>query len=227
MAGLATIADRYAAVLERVASAAARAGRSADEITLVAVGKTFGVDVVADAIAAGATDIGENRAQELRDKVAVLGSRARWHFIGPLQTNKVRNVVGHVVLIHSVERFGLAEAIGRRAHGMGAVQDVLIEVNIGGEATKHGVEPPRAVGFAGEIADLDGIRVKGLMAIPPPRDDDARYYFRELAALRDRLIGQLPDARELSMGMTRDFEMAIEEGSTIVRVGEAIFGPRR
>ncbi|HET7482495.1 MAG TPA: YggS family pyridoxal phosphate-dependent enzyme [Actinomycetota bacterium] len=222
-----TIATRLAAVRERVAAAARAAGRDPADITLVAVGKTFGVDVVSEAIDAGATDIGENRAQELRDKVAVLGARARWHFIGPLQSNKVRLVVGsHVVLIHSVDRFGVAEAIGRRAASLGFEQDVLVEVNVGGEATKHGVEPPRAVTLATEISQLPGVSVRGLMAIPPRGDDEARHHFQTLAALGHDVAAEIPGATELSMGMSHDFEVAIEEGATIVRVGQAIFGPR-
>ncbi|HYP24608.1 MAG TPA: YggS family pyridoxal phosphate-dependent enzyme, partial [Actinomycetota bacterium] len=154
--------------------------------------------------------------------------RVRWHFVGPLQSNKVRNVVGVAELVHSVDRYGLGEAIARRARSRGIVQDVLVEVNTGGEATKHGVEPAGAVRLAEEVAALDGIAVRGLMTIPPRTDDPdgARPYFRDLVALRDLLAESVPGATELSMGMSADFEQAIEEGATIVRVGEAIFGPR-
>jgi len=195
---------------------------------VIAVGKTFPADAVAEAIEAGAIDIGENRAQELRDKMVALGGRARWHFVGPLQTNKVRTVAGKVVLVHSVDRFGLAEAIARRAAAVGSVQDVLVEVNLAGEATKAGVEVPRAAALVEEVAKLDGVEVRGLMAIPPvtPDPERTRPYFKELAALRDEVAGRVPSASGLSMGMTRDFEIAIEEGATWVRVGEAIFGPR-
>src|SRR5687767_11764134 len=129
-----TIAARWAAVMERVEAAAARAGRDASDITVIAVSKTFPADVIVEVLDAGATDIGENRAQELRDKMAVLGDRPRWHFVGPLQTNKVRALAGRVALVHSVDRFGLGEAIARRASAIGATQDVLIEVNLGGES---------------------------------------------------------------------------------------------
>lgn len=223
-----TIADNIRAVLDRIEAAALRAGRSSDEITLVAVAKTFPADVVLAAIAAGITDIGENRAQELKEKVAVLGDRARWHFVGHLQTNKVRNVIGRTHLVHSVDRFGVAEAISRRALSLGTEQAILIEVNVGGETSKHGVAPPRAVALAEEVDRLEGVAVKGLMTIPPATTDPdgSRVYFKDLSALRDELATRIPAATELSMGMTRDFEVAVEEGATIVRVGEAIFGPR-
>ena len=223
-----SLAERYARVLDRVAQAARRAGRDPDDVTLVAVSKTWPADVLKDAAGAGVEVFGENRAQELKEKHAVLGDRVRWHFVGPLQSNKVRHVAGVAELVHSVDRYGLAEAIARRARSLGIVQDVLIEVNTGGEATKHGVEPAGAARLAEEVAGLDGIAVKGLMTIPPRTGDPegARPYFRDLAALGDLVAASIPGARELSMGMSADFEQAIEEGATIVRVGEAIFGPR-
>jgi pyridoxal phosphate enzyme (YggS family) len=213
---------------ERIARAAERSGRPPEDVRLVAISKTFPVDVVKEAIDAGIEDIGENRAQELRDKVSILGERVRWHFVGHLQTNKVRNVVGGIVLLHSVDRQGLGEAVGRRARSLDIVQDVLLEVNIAGEPSKHGVEPEAALALASEVAALEGVRVCGLMTMPPITDDpeDARPYFRDLAGLRDELVRSLPEATELSMGMTRDFEVGIEEGATLVRIGEAIFGPR-
>lgn len=223
------VAERYARVLARIDDAARRAGRDPNEVTLVAVSKTWPAEVLKDAAGAGVEVLGENRAQELREKVAALGDSVRWHFVGPLQSNKVRHVVGIAELVHSVDRYGLAEAIARRARALGMVQDVLVEVNAGGEATKHGVEPAGAVRLAEEIVALDGVAVKGLMSIPPRAEDpeETRPYFRDLAALRDLVAAAVPGATELSMGMTADFEQAIEEGATIVRVGEAIFGPRR
>jgi PLP dependent protein len=222
------IAGAYARVRERIAAAATRAGRVGDEITLVAISKTFPADAVEEAIAAGVTDIGENRAQELKEKVSAVRAPARWHFVGHLQTNKVRYVVGNVLLIHSVDRFGLGEAIARRARNMGLTQDVLIEVNVSGEASKQGIEPARAVHVAEEIDELDGLRVRGLMTMAPLVDDpeSARPYFADLAELGETLATRIAGAGELSMGMSRDFEVAVEEGATIVRVGEAIFGPR-
>lgn len=222
------VAENLAKVRDRIAAAATRSGRDPSDVVLVAVSKTFGADVVEAAIAAGITDLGENRAQEFKQKVAIFGERARWHFVGNLQTNKVRNVVGHAALIHSVDRFGLAEAIARRALALGRDQDVLVEVNVARDPNKHGVDPARAVAVAEEIHALDGVRVRGLMAMAPWMDDpgDTRPYFKDLAEIGDALARSWRAPVELSMGMTRDFEVAIEEGATIVRVGEAIFGPR-
>lgn len=223
-----SLSARYERVLERVGEAARRGGRAPGDVTLVAVSKTWPADVLKDAAGAGVEVFGENRAQELKEKFAVLGDRVRWHFVGPLQSNKVRQVVGVAELVHSVDRYGLAEAIARRARSIGIVQHVLIEVNTGGEATKHGVEPAGAVRLAEEVAALEGISVGGLMTIPPRVEDpdSSRPYFRDLAALRDLVAASVPGATGLSMGMSGDFEQAIEEGATIVRVGEAIFGPR-
>jgi pyridoxal phosphate enzyme (YggS family) len=223
-----SIAEALASVRTRIADAAARAGRSADEVVLVAVSKTFPHEDVLEAIAAGATDLGENRAQDLRERAAAIGPRARLHFVGHLQRNKVRHVVGIAALIHSVDRVEVADAIAGRAARAEVTQDVLVEVNVSGEASKHGIDPARAVALAREVAARDRIRVRGLMTMPPyPREpEDSRPFYKELARLRDELVEQLPDARALSMGMTRDFEVAIEEGATIVRVGEAIFGSR-
>lgn len=223
-----TLEDRVAQVRSKIADACERAHRDAAEVTLVAVSKTFPVDRVQAVIEAGVADIGENRAQELKEKAAVVGDRAVWHFIGPLQTNKVRQVVGVAALIHSVDRYGLGEAIARRARSIGVVQDILVEVNVGGESSKAGVEPPRAIALARELSGLEGVRVKGLMAIPPQVEDpeDARPYFRDLSALGAQLSRDMEGADQLSMGMSGDFETAIEEGATLVRVGSAIFGPR-
>lgn len=222
------IAARLEQVRARIDRAARRMGRNPADVTLVAVAKTFSAEFVAAAADAGATDIGENRAQELKEKHAFVGDRVTWHFVGHLQTNKARLVVGVASLIHSVDRYGLGEAIARRAAALGITQDVLIEVNVAGEVTKQGVEPQRAVALAREVARLDGLNVKGLMGMPPPADDAeaVRPYFRDLASLGAELNAAIDGASELSMGMSADFEVAIEEGSTLVRVGEAIFGPR-
>ena len=223
-----TVRTRFQSVRERVARAAERAGRSAHEVRIVAVSKTWPIEVIGDAVAAGVTDLGENRAQEFRDKVAVIGDRARWHFVGHLQTNKVRYVVGHAELIHSVDRWGLAEAIDRRSHSLGISQPVLIEVNIAGETSKQGVSPERAVALAQEVAELGSVSLRGLMAMVPRTSDPeaSRPYFKELEKLLSEVRVAVPAATELSMGMTQDFEVAVEEGATIVRIGDAIFGPR-
>ena len=218
-----TVAERLAEVRRRIAVAATEGGRDESKITLVAVSKTFPSEVVAEAVAAGVTDVGENRAQELRDKVAALGSIARWHFVGHLQSNKVRHVVGNCTLIHSVDSQSVAEAVAAQAHKSGLVQEVLIEVNIAGEASKHGVTPSGISGLLARIRALEGIEATGLMTIPPwPEDpEESRPFYKELAILaRDHGL------ERLSMGMTRDFEVAISEGATLVRVGEAIFGAR-
>lgn len=222
------LAGRLEEVRGRIAAAARRASRSPDEVTLVAVTKSFPADVVVAALDAGATDIGENRAQELKEKAIAVPRDVRWHFIGHLQTNKARNVVGIAHLIHSVDRYGLAEEIGRRARSSAHPQDVLIEVNVSGEPTKHGVEPAQAIALAERVAALDGVRVRGLMTMAPLAEDPerSRPYFADLRELGERVTSSLPDAAGLSMGMTRDFEIAVEEGATLVRVGEAIFGPR-
>lgn len=225
-----TIAERLARVGRRIDDAALRAGRNPADITLVAVSKTFPATDVLDAVGAGVTQFGENRAQELKEKAAVIGREPRltWHFIGHLQTNKVRHVVGVVSLIHSVDRIGLGAAIARRARALGITQDVLIEVNVAGEASKTGIEPARAGALAEEVAALDGVRVRGVMTIPPYPDDpeESRPYFKELSDIGAEIAVRVPGAMHLSMGMTRDFEVAVEEGATIVRVGEAIFGSR-
>ncbi|MGH2792283.1 MAG: YggS family pyridoxal phosphate-dependent enzyme [Actinomycetota bacterium] len=223
-----TAAERLKAVRSSIEAAALRSGRGPSAVTLVAVSKTWPADVALEAIRAGVTDLGENRAQEFKEKVALLEGKARWHFIGHLQTNKVRQVVGACELIHSVDRRALAEAIDRRASTRGLVQDVLIEVNVAGDPNKHGIEPGKAVALAAEVDALAGLRVRGLMTMPPyPEDpEESRPYYKELAALSEQLLEELPQAAELSMGMSRDFEIAVEEGATLVRIGTAIFGPR-
>ena len=223
-----SIPERLKAVRERIEAAADRAGRNPSAVRLVAVTKGFPAHVAIDAFRAGAIDLGENRAQELREKAIAVTEPVRWHFIGHLQTNKARQVVGLATLIHSVDRLALAQEIARRARNAGATQDVLIEVNVSGEPTKHGVEPARAVHLAEEADELDGVRVRGFMTMAPLAEDPeaSRPYFSDLSELRDRVRGVLPHVAELSMGMTRDFEVAVEEGATLVRVGEAVFGPR-
>jgi pyridoxal phosphate enzyme (YggS family) len=223
------LAERLAQVRARITEAARAVDRRPDDVLLVAISKAFSAGDCLEAVGHGVTDLGENRAQELRGKRAILGDRARWHFVGPLQTNKVRLVVGSAVLIHSVDRMEVAEAVARRAGRLGITQDVLVEVNVSGEKAKHGVDASSAVALVERAAALDGIAVRGLMTIPPlpTEPEDSRPYFKHLAALQEEVGERIPEAVELSMGMTRDFDVAIEEGATIVRVGEAIFGPRR
>jgi PLP dependent protein len=222
------ISERVGDVRTRIAAAARRAGRAPGDIVLIAVSKSFPADVCKTALDAGVTDLGENRAGEFRDKIALVDGRARWHFVGNLQTNKARMVVGAADLVHSVDRMELATALGRRAEALGITQDVLIEVNVAGEKSKHGVAPEAAIEFATGVEKFGALNVRGLMTMPPyPLDpEDSRPLYKELAALSNSVREKVPGAREISMGMTRDFEVAVEEGATMVRVGEAVFGPR-
>lgn len=224
-----SLADGLSEVRGRISAAAARCGRDPGEVTLVAVSKTRPVGEIEEALRLEALDLGENRAQELAHKAAVLASfPVRWHFVGHLQSNKVRQVVGTASLVHSVDRYGLAEAISKRARAIGITQDVLIEVNVSGEMTKQGVEPAHCLSLATAVSELNGVNVKGFMTMAPMSEEpeDSRPFFAELQELSGRLTLELPTATDLSMGMSRDFEVAIEVGATIVRVGEAIFGPR-
>jgi PLP dependent protein len=212
------VAANVAAVRERIEGAARRAGRDPDEVTLVAAAKTVSADAVETAVRAGVTDIGENRAQELLAKapgLADLAPAPRWHFIGALQRNKVRALAEWVALWHSVDRPELVEELARRVPGTA----ILVEVNLGDEPAKAGCTPD-AAGALVDTARARGLSVEGLMTVPPAGDDPRRW-FAELAALGSRL-----ELRQLSMGMTDDYEIAVEEGATIVRVGRALFGRR-
>jgi len=210
-------------VRERVARAAERAGRRAEDVLLVGVSKTVDVARIRAAIAAGLGALGENRVQEARDKITQLGRTVKWHLVGHLQTNKVRDALELFDVIHSVDRIDLARELDRRARAKGRTIDAFVQVNVGGELSKGGW-PPEAVETAvGAISALSGLKLRGLMTIPPAveRAEDARAWFRTLRKLAER--HGLP---ELSMGMSADFEVAIEEGATMVRVGTAVFGPR-
>ena len=228
-----TISERFAEVIGRRDEAALRSGRKPEDITLIAVTKTHGADEINQVIDAGAADIGENRVQELLEKYDRVKD-VRWHLIGHLQTNKVKSVIGKVVMIHSVDSLRLAREIDKRSEAAGIVTDILIEINSAMEESKSGIDPGDLKSLAEEItAECAHVRIKGLMCIPPIAADpeDSRPYFKEAAAMfRDMKTWDLPrerfDPRELSMGMSGDFEVAIEEGATIVRVGSLIFGPR-
>ena len=222
------IADNLRSVRERVAAACERAGRSPDEVTLVGVSKGFPAALVVEACRAGLTDVGENRVQEAAAKipaVEALGTRPRWHLVGHLQTNKVKTALGLFAIIHSVDSERLAEFIGRQAASfpVAGPAPILLEVNVAGEAGKFGFRPEETGRALDRIAGLPGLAVQGLMTVAPMVDDpeEVRPVFRELRRLRDAL-----GLRDLSMGMTDDFEVAIEEGATMVRIGRAIFGPR-
>ncbi len=218
-------------VKERIAQAALRAGRSPDDIQLVAVSKTMSAETVRRAIEAGVSILGENYLQEARKKIEEIGHAVRWDFIGHLQSNKAKYVVDLFDIIQSVDRLSLAQEINRLALKKGKTVKVLLQVNISGEEAKSGIDPAGAATLVRETLNLSNLSVQGLMTMPPFFDDpeEARPYFVALRELRDTLRkehGEYIDLKELSMGMSADFEIAIEEGSTIVRVGTAIFGER-
>jgi pyridoxal phosphate enzyme (YggS family) len=220
------IAANLARVRERIAQAARAAGRAPDGVRLLAVSKKMPADDVRAALAAGQRAFGENYAQELRDKSALLAgepSPPEWHFIGPLQSNKVKYVAGKAALVHSIDSSALLDAFEAR----GAAQACLVQVNVAGEASKKGLAPAELPALLDRFAAMKHVRCEGLMLIPPR--GDARPHFAALRALRDReaaVARPNVDLRQLSMGMTEDLEVAVEEGATIVRVGTAIFGAR-
>ena len=211
-----SIADNLASVEQRIRAACERAGRKPSEVTIVAVSKTFPAERVDEAIAAGITHIGENRVQEARDKKPKVRGAARWHLIGHLQSNKTNEAVRIFDVIETVDSVDLAQKIARTSD---TARDVLLQVNVGEEPQKSGIAPADVEGVARQIRQMEGVNLVGLMAIPPI--GDPRHHFRRLRVLRDQI-----GLQHLSMGMSEDFEIAIEEGSTMVRIGRAIFGPR-
>ena len=224
---MAAVAARFEAVRRQVADAADTVGRDPSDVAIIAVTKTVGIDVIAQAVALGQRDFGENRVQEFLGKYGLFPD-VRWHFIGTLQSNKVKDVVGRAFLIHSVDSCRLLDEIGRRASNAGVIQSVLLQVNVSGETSKHGFAPDELHDALIEASRIESVFVRGLMTMAPlGRPEDARWVFRELKELRDSLR-EMPlngvELDELSMGMTSDFRVAIEEGSTMVRVGRALFG---
>jgi len=232
------IRDNLVSCQERCAAAARRSGRDPGQVALVAVTKGVGLDRVEEAVAAGVTHVGENRIQETLLKYERLnryarerGAALRWHLVGHLQTNKVSDAVRLFDVIHSVDSARLAEAIEKRAGQMGKVQEIFLEVNVSGEASKYGWGVDEVAKALPGIASLPHVRATGLMTVAPQADDaeQARPFFRRLRELRDALSGPRTSdlgLRELSMGMTDDFEVAVEEGATFVRLGRALFGER-
>jgi len=225
------IADRLRMVQERIARAAERAGRDPGTVRLVAVSKTKPVAEIREAVAAGAAALGENYVQELVRKRSEIGDEVEWHFIGHLQTNKVKLLAPFCALVHGVDSLKLAGEINRRAGECGRRQPVLIEAKLSQEETKFGVEAAEVTDLARAIGDLPNVELRGLMVMPPFAEDPeaSRPYFVQLRQLQQRLLeAGIPPERcgEFSMGMTADYEVAIAEGATIVRVGTAIFGPR-
>lgn len=223
-------ASRLAAVRERIAAAAVAAGRDPASVTLIGVSKAQPAEAIRAAAAAGLADIGENYLQEAAGKMqALAGLPLTWHFIGPLQSNKTRAVAGDFDWVHSVDRPKVAQRLsGQRPHYAPPLQ-VCLQVRLGGEPGKSGVEPAGLPALAAEVAALPRLALRGLMCVPPEETDPARqrYWFAELRRLRDDLAGRGHHLDVLSMGMSGDFEAAIAEGATHVRVGTAIFGARR
>jgi pyridoxal phosphate enzyme (YggS family) len=230
----ATVTERLAWIRSRIEEACRRSGRpdGAGSITLVGASKTQAPALLAEAWAAGLRVFGENRVQEAVAKSRELPSGIEWHLIGPLQSNKVRPAVELFRAVHSIDRPGIAEALDREAAARGKTLDGFFEINLGGEASKHGFVPEGLADAVRPLAGLAHLRIAGLMAIPPPGEtaEDSRPWFRRLRELRDDLANR-PEWQGfpgwLSMGMSDDFEVAVEEGATHVRVGSALFGPRR
>ena len=229
---LGTIAGRVRAVFDEIQRAAVRAGRAPESVRLLAASKTVTVERLREAVDAGIRHLGENRLQEALPKIEALDREGVvWHFIGTLQRRKVKSVVGQFETIHSVDSLALAEEINRQAKAMGMRQRVLLEVNLGGEASKGGFAPPELAAALPTLSAFERLDIRGLMAIPPPMPtaEDARPYFRQLRQLAEALTAQgcrNINMQELSMGMSHDYAVAVEEGATYVRVGTAIFGAR-
>lgn len=226
---MSSIAENLDRVREQIASAAAKSGRSADDIQLVAIAKKHPAEKVREAVEAGQTLFGESRVQEARAKIPALSSNIRWHFVGHLQKNKVRQALLLFELIHSVDSFALAQDIDRIADEEGSYPRVLLEVNVAGEGSKFGFAPDTLREQIEALLRLPRLSIEGLMCIPPlgVESEDSRKFFVQVRELRDSLEKEfnmkLP---QLSMGMTQDFSIGIEEGATLVRVGTAIFGER-
>jgi len=226
-----TISENLARVRERVAAAAARAGREPAAITIVAVTKTHGPEVVTAAIEAGIADIGENRVQEFLAKAPEVKLPCRWHLVGHLQTNKVAKVIGRFAMIQSVDSLRLAEHLSAAGAKANVTTDVLLEVNTSGEESKYGLVPEEARGTCERAAKLPNLRIRGLMTVGPLVDDTSAVAaaFARLRRLKEELeVARIENVsmEHLSMGMTDDFELAIAEGSTMIRLGRVLFGER-
>lgn len=218
-------------VKEKVAAAAKRSGRKSEDIKIIAVTKTIDTPRIEKAIDEGILDLGENRVQELLEKYDIINKSCRWHLIGHLQTNKVKYIIDKVELLHSLDSMELARELQKRAQKLGRVINSLVQVNIAGEETKFGLEPGKVMDFIRNVSTMPNIKIKGLMTIAPfaQNTEEIRFVFRDLRKMlidiRTENIDNI-DMDFLSMGMSNDFEVAIEEGSNIVRIGTAIFGER-
>jgi len=226
------IRENLEEIRKKVNAACQRSGRNISEITLIAVSKTFSPEKIREVVDSGIGDIGESYVQELTKKYSELKAEpVRWHFVGPLQRNKVKYIVDFVHLIHSIENLKLCQEIEKRASRIEREVDVLVEVNTSGEPQKHGIHPDEALELFNEIGVFDHVHVRGLMTMAPFVDDpeETRQSFKKLYDLRQRLLDNgVPEIQlqHLSMGMSNDFEVAIEEGATMVRIGSSIFGER-
>jgi len=225
-----SVSENLRQVQDRVAAAARRAGLHSERVKIIAVTKGVPAERIKEALDAGIGDLGENRVQELTEKIAQLPSQTCWHFIGHLQTNKVKSLVGRIALLHSLDRWELALELERRAGEQGLTVPVLIQVNVSGERTKFGINPSELIDFLVDLQELHHVKAKGLMTIAPYVSDpeQARPFFRTLRLLARRANEKLPgdSLPLLSMGMTNDFEVAVEEGANLIRLGTALFGAR-
>lgn len=225
------IKQNIAEIEKRIEQAAKKSGRKREDIVLLAVSKTIDVEHIKQAVNCGLKELGENRVQEILEKYEPMGKEVSWHLIGHLQTNKVKYIIDKVKMIHSVDSMKLAEEINRRAKQANVIMDILVEVNMAGEESKFGVSPEETLSLVQSIAFLDNIRIKGLMTVAPFVDnpEENRDCFRRMKQLLVDINKEKIDnvhMNVLSMGMSNDFEVAIEEGATIVRVGTSIFGKR-
>ncbi len=217
------IKENLEEVRNNIRTAAGRAGRDVSDVTLIAVSKTKPVELIKEAYDLGERDFGENRVQEITEKYPVLPKDIRWHLIGHLQTNKVKYIISSVSMIQSVDSIRLAQEIDRLAVKNGLVMDVLCEVNIGGEESKSGIAPAELEGLLKEVSSLEGLRLRGLMTIPPPSDSDV--FLGRMQELYNRFAPEY-SFDTLSMGMTHDYAQAVKYGSTLVRIGTGLFGAR-
>ncbi|MEG6616458.1 YggS family pyridoxal phosphate-dependent enzyme [Peptococcaceae bacterium 1198_IL3148] len=216
--------SNYKIVQQKIREAALRSGRDPERIKLIAVTKTVPVEEITKVIKAGASNLGENRVQELVNKQVLL-SDVHWHLIGHLQTNKVNKIIGKTVLIHSLDRWSLAETLQQAAEKRDITVNVLVQVNVSGEQSKYGLAPQQVEDFIGDVSELSRLNIMGLMTMAPfvSNPEETRPVFRELYNMQQKLQIKWPNLKHLSMGMTNDYQIAVEEGADIVRVGSAIF----
>ncbi|HBM79822.1 MAG: YggS family pyridoxal phosphate-dependent enzyme [Clostridiales bacterium] len=226
-----TIKENIDTILEKVNRACEKSNRSSNEIKLIAVTKTVDINRILEALKCNIKSIGENKVQEMTEKYRHIGNMAEWHMIGHLQTNKVKHIIDKVSMIQSVDSLKLMNEINKRCKDIDKVIDILIEINIGRESTKYGIDPSDILNFIKEAPKYENIRVKGLMTVAPAlaNKEEVRPYFKEMKKIFDELKDlsiKNVEMKYLSMGMTGDFEIAVEEGSNMIRIGTGIFGPR-